>query len=102
MSVDLPAPLSPTRAVTLPGYALRLTPLSTLTGPKALTIPVNSMIGTSMPWFLSNFVVRTLSANVHPLAARVGGGMRRGSGSALRPGPEPRSSVRFGTQSVTG
>src|SRR5690606_17754145 len=48
MRVDLPAPLSPTSAVTLPAYALRLTPFSTLTGPKLFTMPESSMRGASI------------------------------------------------------
>src|SRR3954451_5231994 len=37
--VDLPAPLSPTRAVTCPAQASRFTPLSTCTAPKLFWIP---------------------------------------------------------------
>src|SRR3954454_17799138 len=39
MRVDLPAPLSPTRAVTCPAQASRFTPLSTCTAPKLFWIP---------------------------------------------------------------
>src|SRR3954451_6502816 len=47
MRVDLPAPLSPTSAVTLPAYACMSTPLSTSTGPKLLRMSRISMIGTA-------------------------------------------------------
>src|SRR5689334_16928930 len=47
MSVDLPAPLSPTRAVTLPGCTLRSTPFRTLTGPKDFLTPTSWMIGSA-------------------------------------------------------
>src|SRR3954451_21174737 len=46
-SVDLPAPLSPTRAVTWPASARKSTPLSTSTGPKLLLMPRISRMGTS-------------------------------------------------------
>src|SRR5690242_8583228 len=39
MSVDLPAPLSPTSAVTCPAQASRSTPLRTCTAPKLFWIP---------------------------------------------------------------
>src|SRR3954452_5191239 len=45
--VDLPAPLSPTSAVTLPASTLMFTPLSTSTGPKLLRMSRSSMIGTA-------------------------------------------------------
>src|SRR6187431_1415070 len=48
MRVDLPAPLSPTSAVTLPGYTLRSTPLRTLTGPKDFFTPTSWMIGSDI------------------------------------------------------
>ena len=47
IKVDLPAPLSPTRAVTWPAYAEKSTPLRTSTGPKLFLTPVNSMTGTA-------------------------------------------------------
>src|SRR6185369_5703102 len=43
ISVDLPAPLSPTRALTLPGWTSMSTPLSTSTGPKLLRMSRSSM-----------------------------------------------------------
>src|SRR3954451_16758005 len=46
MSVDFPAPLSPTSAVTLPTGTCMFTPLSTSTGPKLLRMSRSSMIGT--------------------------------------------------------
>src|SRR6478735_5976624 len=48
MSVDLPAPLSPTSAVTLPGYTRRSTPFRTVTGPNDFFTPTSSMIGSDM------------------------------------------------------
>src|SRR5215213_8566471 len=44
-NVDLPAPLSPTSAVTSPGYAEKLTSRRTCTGPKLLSIPRTSSRG---------------------------------------------------------
>src|SRR3954454_12843950 len=43
ISVDLPAPLSPTSALTLPGWTCMFTPLSTSTGPKLLRMSRSSM-----------------------------------------------------------
>src|SRR4051794_12361932 len=43
--VDLPAPLSPTSAVTSPGYTARSTSRRTWTGPKLLLTPRISRIG---------------------------------------------------------
>src|SRR3954471_19219945 len=43
--VDLPAPLSPTRAVTSPGYTTSPTSWRTWTGPKLLSIPRSSRRG---------------------------------------------------------
>src|ERR1700712_660870 len=57
--VDLPAPLSPTSAVTSPSLAVKSTLRSTSTGPKLLFIPRNCMIGsfaTSVLPFLGVFV----------------------------------------------
>src|SRR4051794_28387331 len=45
MSVLLPAPLSPTSAITSPGYARKSTPLSASTGPKLLETPWSSSVG---------------------------------------------------------
>jgi hypothetical protein len=39
MRVDFPAPLSPMRATTSPGYTSKSTPLSTCTAPKDFSIP---------------------------------------------------------------
>src|SRR3954453_4143079 len=47
MRVDFPAPLSPTRAVTLPAKTCMFTPLSTSTGPKLFRMLTRSMMGTS-------------------------------------------------------
>src|ERR1700754_214147 len=43
ISVDLPAPLSPTSALTRPGWTSMSTPLSTSTGPKLLRMSRSSM-----------------------------------------------------------
>src|SRR5205823_891317 len=45
MRVDLPAELSPTSPSTSPGYSLRSTSTSALTGPKDLLMPRISTIG---------------------------------------------------------
>src|SRR5262245_39104871 len=44
-SVDLPAPLSPTSAVTSPARTVKSTPCSTCTGPKCLSTPRSCRIG---------------------------------------------------------
>src|SRR3954451_768306 len=46
-SVDLPAPLSPTSAVTCPAYAEKSTPFRTWTGPKLLLMCRISRMGSS-------------------------------------------------------
>src|ERR1044072_8093876 len=45
INVDLPAPLSPTSAVTSPGRTVKSTSCSTWTGPKLLLIPISSRRG---------------------------------------------------------
>src|SRR3954447_23755588 len=45
ISVDLPAPLSPTSAVTSPARTVKSTPCSTCTGPKCLSTPRSCRIG---------------------------------------------------------
>src|SRR3984893_10634985 len=46
ISVDLPAPFSPTMACTSPGMIRTSTPLSACTGPKLLRMSASVMIGT--------------------------------------------------------
>src|SRR3954454_3896648 len=48
ISVDLPAPLSPTSAITSPGYARKSTLVSACTGPKLLETPRSSSSGLSV------------------------------------------------------
>src|SRR5436305_3807048 len=59
-SVDLPAPLSPTRAVTSPLCAVKSTSRSTCTGPKLLLMPLSSSSGsvTVLPYDRSRRRVR--------------------------------------------
>ena len=45
ISVDLPAPLSPTRATTSPGWTSRSTSLSASTGPKLFVKPFSARRG---------------------------------------------------------
>src|SRR5688500_17228575 len=45
MSVDLPAPLSPTSAITSPGWTAKSTSVSACTDPKLLEIPRSSSRG---------------------------------------------------------
>src|SRR5918998_1504613 len=52
-SVDLPAPLSPTRAVTSPRRTVRSTSCSTCTGPKLLLTALSSRIGVVTGFSLS-------------------------------------------------
>src|SRR3954451_2692811 len=47
--VDLPAPLSPTSALTWPGYASKSTSCRTCTAPKLLFTPRSDRIGCSSP-----------------------------------------------------
>src|SRR4029450_13096822 len=44
-NVDLPAPLSPTRAVTSPAFAVKFTDDNTWTGPNDFSIPRSSSMG---------------------------------------------------------
>src|SRR4029450_2160657 len=44
-NVDLPAPLSPTRAVTSPAFAVKFTDDNTWTGPNDFSIPRSSSTG---------------------------------------------------------
>jgi hypothetical protein len=44
-NVDLPAPLSPTSAVTSPAFAVKSTEESTWTGPNDLSTPRSSSVG---------------------------------------------------------
>src|SRR5918911_237241 len=84
MSVDLPAPLSPTSAVTCPAQASRLTPLSTCTAPKLFWIPrrlSRGALGVVVVW-----VVPVDSVMLPPSWARGPGGR----GGRLAPGaPAP-------------
>src|ERR1700745_4045719 len=54
--VDLPSPLSPTSAVTSPGYTDSETSRSTCTGPKLLLIPRTSSSAVAVTAFLSTDV----------------------------------------------
>src|ERR1700730_6916986 len=51
MVTDLPAPLSPVSAVTLPAGTVRFTPLSARTAPNTLLTPRNSSSGASSAMF---------------------------------------------------
>src|SRR5690348_1807177 len=66
--VDLPAPLSPTRAVTSPGYTAKSTSCNTWTAPKLLLRPSTRRIGS---------VTRTPSGQTRA------GGARRTPGSRV-------------------
>src|SRR6476659_7895495 len=52
-SVDLPAPLSPTRATTSPGWTSKSTPSSACTGPNLLLTPLSERIAPFVAIFLS-------------------------------------------------
>ena len=49
--MDLPAPLSPTSAVTFPGSTAKSTPFKTSTAPKDFSTPSNSITGNGAPIF---------------------------------------------------
>src|SRR4051794_33064877 len=89
-SVDLPAPLSPTSAVTSPGYTERLTSRRTCTGPKLLSIPRTSKRGvafTAFPSARSRWWCpgrNTTTARVSLLDAGRGAHGRVRSGAELR------------------
>src|SRR5690606_18267612 len=87
ISVDLPAPLSPTSAVTLPGYTFSDTPLSTLTGPKLFLTSLSSIIGTSMDVpSLRRLAVGRCVRDTRTLRSARGGSA---SGLIVIPGAEP-------------
>src|SRR6478609_2043770 len=65
ISVDLPAPLSPTSALTMPAWILRFTPLSTSTGPKLLRTSRNSMRTVMSPFSLSPLRGASRPARAH-------------------------------------
>ena len=48
ISVDLPAPLSPTSAITSPAFTSKSTSLSACTEPKLLEMPRSSSVGVSV------------------------------------------------------
>src|ERR671933_218878 len=75
-SVDLPAPLSPTSAVTSPGQTRKSTLCSTCTAPKLLLIPSISRIGS----------LATLASAGLGLA---GGKVHRVPGPHLSAAPDP-------------
>ncbi len=56
-SVDLPAPFSPTSAVTRPGRSTRSTPSSALTPGNCLEMPRNSSNGAGRDWPASRGVI---------------------------------------------
>src|SRR3954451_23972501 len=66
--VDLPAPLSPTSAVTSPARTVKSTPLSASTAPKCLRTPCSWSSGTS--WFTSAHLLLPASCEPVLLAQR--------------------------------
>ena len=75
IKVDLPAPLSPTSAVTFPGSTAKSTPFKTSTAPKDFSTPSNSITGNGAPIFtpiinLAND--KTLLMATAPTQLRVG------------------------------
>src|SRR6266508_5873025 len=79
MRVDLPAPLSPTSAVTWPAWAAKSTALSACTAPKRLLTPRSSRSG-----------VLVATAPPSGMGRRgVPGGRRAGGPAAHRGGQEP-------------
>src|SRR6202012_249497 len=71
---DLPAPLSPTRAVTLPAGMVRLMSLSAWTGPKFLPTPRSSSSGASSPGRPAGLVEAAGDGARPPLAGRAPAG----------------------------
>src|SRR6478735_7887843 len=93
ISVDLPAPLSPTSAVTSPGSATRSTPRRACTAPKFLWPPRTSRVGGGDRSGSAGVSART-SVIVH-LASSLGCGGRGGGAGR----PAPRGAGRPGSGS---
>src|SRR4051812_31684609 len=87
-SVDLPAPLSPTRATTSPAWTEKSTPDSACTAPKRFEMPRSSRTG----------VVSVMSGDLSCLLAdaRVGAGLLVLAGADLIHRPEPILDDRVG------
>src|SRR5690242_890807 len=92
MSVDLPAPLSPTSAVTSPRYASKSTSCRTCTAPKLLFTARSDRIGCSSP--TGGAVAVALGIVMLPLLPRGGLPSWRDyptwNGGPVRAGPGPR------------
>src|SRR3954451_25356280 len=79
-SVDFPAPLSPTSAVTFPACAWKSTPLRTSTGPKLFLMSRSSRMGWSlMSRHAPSAGIRTRDGNQGWDRNEVGGDGRRGA-----------------------
>src|SRR5215212_2098110 len=65
-SVDLPAPLSPTRATTSPGRTSKSTLLSAWTGPKLLLTPFRARTGALPPSFIPSLLSQGAAGDARP------------------------------------
>src|SRR5436305_7321068 len=90
-SVDLPAPLSPTRAVTSPAYTVKSTSRRTCTAPKLLLIPCSSNSGVVMD-----------SSGIGGRCPGTRGRGRRDTERSADPGRRALGGVRPGAQVVLG
>src|SRR5436305_6353705 len=90
-SVDLPAPLSPTRAVTSPAYTVKSTSRRTCTAPKLLLMPCSSNSGVVMD-----------SSGIGGRCPGTRGRGRRDTERSANPGRRALGGVRTGTQVVLG
>src|SRR4051812_11201163 len=94
MRVVLPAPLSPTRAVTLPGVTSKETFCRTCTGPKLLLIPLRLSSG-PVEAVTGTASVVVVDTAMHPFSATSPRSVAAGQGfsggrSGLQGGPAPR------------
>src|SRR5213078_3300496 len=92
-SVDLPAPLSPTSAVTSPACAVKSTSRRTCTGPKLLLMPRSSSRGAALAVTVSPRWVTPVPApgirrgtgtGIYPLSADAGSGALGGVGAGAQ------------------
>src|SRR2546421_4928294 len=105
--VDLPAPLSPTRAVTSPAWAVRSTSRRTWTGPKLLLIPRSSRRGAVTGVAPSSFAHRVAARSCDAVSRRrtvatPGQEARRSAdaGRCALGGVRPRAQISLGHKAV--
>src|SRR5687767_14121778 len=80
ISVDLPAPFSPSTAWIWPGVTVRLTPSLALTAGYCLPMPISSSRGAALPWSMSRL---RCTGTVAPALVLGASGHQRGDQVAL-------------------